>query len=326
MDLSILSIPGGKVSSSSDPTTASKPNGAVDKGLVHKHAEAEVLLSDFEIRSTASIISLARWPTEHDHYKSAAHTLDVLLMAETFRQASILLCHARLGVPLGWVFVMDSICLDVCKHGSVWEQRAPITVQVDAVKVEERSGQPFTLGIESHFSAGSILVGQGNGQLRVLDPRVYTRLRGPASTSSNRDLPRRENHQSAFALHEIVDYQMLGAWQLDFDPIDPFFFDHAVDHVPGMLLVAALRDAALEAAKVKGGEVVAFEIHFMRYLELDEPILLGARPGSSATIGDRVRLHLTVTGSGGRIAAEALATVAPQKTNDAGAPSPLPMD
>ncbi|MFF9756909.1 AfsA-related hotdog domain-containing protein [Streptomyces sp. NPDC014344] len=91
--------------------------------------------------------------------------------------------------------------------------------------------------------------------------------------------------------------------ELVVDLTDPFFFDHALDHIPGMLLFNALLDAAwqseadsAEAAGVSppglAGRLRA-DVRFTKICELDLPTTLGVAAGgdswrTAATQSDHV--------------------------------------
>ena len=63
---------------------------------------------------------------------------------------------------------------------------------------------------------------------------------------------------------------------------DPFFFDHPLDHVPGMLLVTGLLDLVLGGVVGSGGRVRT-ALWFPRFCELDEPVELRACPAAGGT-------------------------------------------
>lgn len=67
-------------------------------------------------------------------------------------------------------------------------------------------------------------------------------------------------------------------WLLRVDGCHPVFFDHPVDHVPGMLLVEAARQAAVAAT---GGRGVPIEMdtEFRKYVEFAEPCWIDADLG-----------------------------------------------
>jgi len=63
---------------------------------------------------------------------------------------------------------------------------------------------------------------------------------------------------------------------LHVDQDHPFFFDHPLDHVPGMLLAAALLDRV--RADIPAGARLALSLRFSTLCELDEPTALVATP------------------------------------------------
>jgi hypothetical protein len=71
--------------------------------------------------------------------------------------------------------------------------------------------------------------------------------------------------------------------RLRVDTAHPVFFDHPLDHVPGMLLLEAARQAALLQT---GGERApnAYDAVFHRYAELDEPLWIEAGEGPPGEI------------------------------------------
>jgi 2-oxo-3-(phosphooxy)propyl 3-oxoalkanoate synthase len=65
------------------------------------------------------------------------------------------------------------------------------------------------------------------------------------------------------------------------DPTHPYFFEHPVDHVPGLLLIEAVRQTGIAAVhRILGVPldaamvVDAFEVAFDRYAELDRPLFV----------------------------------------------------
>jgi hypothetical protein len=70
--------------------------------------------------------------------------------------------------------------------------------------------------------------------------------------------------------------------ELVVDESDPFYFDHPLDHVPGMLLFSGLLDLAVRADGLRArgrrpGRVVA-GLDFTRFCELDRGTTLSCRP------------------------------------------------
>ncbi|NEA28219.1 AfsA-related hotdog domain-containing protein, partial [Actinomadura bangladeshensis] len=70
--------------------------------------------------------------------------------------------------------------------------------------------------------------------------------------------------------------------ELVVDESDPFYFDHPLDHVPGMLLFSGLLELAGRADGLRAGgrrpaRVVA-GLDFTRFCELDRGTTLSCRP------------------------------------------------
>ena len=68
---------------------------------------------------------------------------------------------------------------------------------------------------------------------------------------------------------------------------DPVFFDHPLDHVPGMLLVVAGLELAEHAAMLRPANV-SFRLTFTKFCELDAPVEVSA---TRETGGNTFRIH-----------------------------------
>lgn len=66
------------------------------------------------------------------------------------------------------------------------------------------------------------------------------------------------------------------------DQRHPFFFDHPLDHVSGMLLVTGLLELVRASTNLgaRDGQRVRLSIRFARFCELDDRVLLRAEPGA----------------------------------------------
>lgn len=79
------------------------------------------------------------------------------------------------------------------------------------------------------------------------------------------------------------------------DPEHPYFFEHPVDHVPGLLLIEAFRQAGIAAVHQLCGVpldaamvVDGFQAAFTRYAELDQPLFVALRAEDMGYRGDRL--------------------------------------
>jgi hypothetical protein len=77
---------------------------------------------------------------------------------------------------------------------------------------------------------------------------------------------------------DILDMESSGGISCGFtrvDPADPVFFDHPLDHVPGMLLVVAGLELAEHAAMLQP-DTVSLRLTFIKFCELDAPVEVSA--------------------------------------------------
>lgn len=85
------------------------------------------------------------------------------------------------------------------------------------------------------------------------------------------------------------------------DPHHPYFFEHPVDHVPGLLLIEAVRQTGIAAVhQILGVPLDAamvvdtFEVAFQRYAELDVPLFVALTAEDRGYRGERLTsAHLT---------------------------------
>jgi hypothetical protein len=78
------------------------------------------------------------------------------------------------------------------------------------------------------------------------------------------------------------------------DPEHPYFFEHPVDHVPGLLLIEAARQLCIAAAHrflevPLHAAMIVDEVHvrFERYAELDPPLFIALQASQPQHRGDR---------------------------------------
>ncbi|MDO0939458.1 AfsA-related hotdog domain-containing protein [Streptomyces sp. DG2A-72] len=99
------------------------------------------------------------------------------------------------------------------------------------------------------------------------------------------------------------------SWQLRVDTRHPVLFDHPTDHVPGMVLLEAARQATAATA---GRPVIPLDItsEFKRYAELHTPCLIEARP-APGTDTDRPQSVLVTGHQEGQLVFRSTVTMAP---------------
>ncbi|MEU7488957.1 ScbA/BarX family gamma-butyrolactone biosynthesis protein [Streptomyces sp. NPDC042319] len=274
----------------------------VPREYVHRSAVTEVFLTGWRGDGTDAWTVDAQWPRAHSFYGPAHGLHDPVMMAETARQAGLLLNHVGHGVPLGHTVAWGSVRYTVAPEAlKVAGTPADVEVRVrdhDAVRRGSRLS-----GMRQTFDAyrDGRPLGRTECTFTCLTPAVYRRLRGPYADldhALSRVLAPGEPLRPALVGRDREADVVLspadgtGRWQLRTDITHPVLFDHPVDHVPGMLLVEAARQAAYATVGPGRWTATAMDCSFARYAELDAPTWIRARAlGPDATGRPRVAIR-----------------------------------
>ncbi|MFD7132336.1 ScbA/BarX family gamma-butyrolactone biosynthesis protein [Streptomyces sp. NPDC059894] len=267
----------------------------VPRQLVHRAAVAETLLTGWRRTGADRFSVTAQWPRAHGlHVSSDWSAYDPLLVVETIRQSGTLITHAEYGVPLDHQFVLQEF-----EVGTVAAQLAvgalPAEPQVDVVftDVQYRGRRPSSVRYTAHVLREGERVATADVAFICVGGPVYRRLRGGRTPDTVTAVPVPAGLTAAVVGRALPSDVVLAAtgrpdrWQLRVDTAHPVFFDHPLDHVPGMLLL----EGARQAARLRTGPArapVAYHAHFHRYAELDEPVwieAMGARGADVQVLG-----------------------------------------
>jgi hypothetical protein len=239
----------------------------VARELVHRTDPGEVLVTDAHRVGPDRFRCAARWRRSHRTYApNSGRRHSPLLVAETIRQACLFLSAEFLGVPPESHFVIRSLGFDIDQEhepGDGGESTdVVLDVRVSGVRRDAGSGRTVALEMAAEYTAGGRPFASSSGSARVFDDPSYAALRGAAAgpgprppeqgpeagRESGREPSRPEAGRVAVATAGDVVVSRTGDGRWIVDPADlrhPFFFDHAVDHLPGMLLLEAARQHAL---------------------------------------------------------------------------------
>ncbi|MET8710484.1 ScbA/BarX family gamma-butyrolactone biosynthesis protein [Streptomyces californicus] len=236
----------------------------------------------------------------HDHAffaPLAGDRHDPLLVAEAMRQAAMLAFHAGYGVPMGHHFLLSALDF-VChlEHLGVGGGPAEIGVEVYCSDLRWRAGLPVAGRVTWAVHRDGGLAATGVGVTRFISPEVYRRMRGGAPAQGiaiPRAAPVRADLAGRARTEDVVlsETDRDGWWELRVDTRHPTLFQRPNDHVPGMFLLEAARQAACLAAGPGGIVPAEVASRFHRYAEFDSPCLIGAvvRPGpAEGTVTARV--------------------------------------
>jgi hypothetical protein len=270
-------------------TTVPRPSltTAVPKELVHRASVAEVMLTGWRRVSDTQFSITALWPQEHRGFIPAENgRTDLLIAAETIRQTGILLAHAEFDVPFGHQFLMGDIDVTAAAHARLphpGDQPTALDTEVTVSQIKRQRSAVAGLHLRCVIRREGIVVATGDGSCSCLSPAVYRRIRGAAVSSADYrpplTLPVRPRSVGRTSTADVV-LSPAGTdnrWHLRVDTSHPVFFDHPVDHVPGMLLLEAARQAAASLLGRPDLPLTGIAVEFARYVELDAPCTIEAR-------------------------------------------------
>ncbi|SEK86059.1 ScbA/BarX family gamma-butyrolactone biosynthesis protein [Streptacidiphilus jiangxiensis] len=276
--------------------------------LTHRIEQVEVLPTDWIRLGGDRYLISARWL--HPFFVPVhGYSFDPLLVVESMRQSSILVSHVGFGVPTDHRFVMNSMsfaaeqgALSGAERGCT-ETGGDAVIEVHCTDVLHRGRQLAGLRTEVQVRFGGRLVATGAGNIGFVRPSVYERLRGhcPLSTDAAVRTAPLPTPLDPWLVGRASEEDVLLApsgqqdcWQLRCDPTHPVLFHRPSDHVPGMMLLEAARQAA-HAATVSSRPFVPLGggLKFHRYAELDQPVWIQAyavdlgRDGCSVVVRGR---------------------------------------
>ncbi|GAA0475044.1 ScbA/BarX family gamma-butyrolactone biosynthesis protein [Streptomyces olivaceiscleroticus] len=258
----------------------------VPREYVHRSAVTEVFLTDWHGSGPNAWTVTAQWPRAHSFYGPARGMHDPVMLAETARQAAILLSHVGHDVPLGHPAIWGRLRYSVTPAAlALHSAPADLELHITDHDIVRRGSRLATMRqVYSVLRDGQEL-GTVDGTLSCHTPAVYRRLRG-AYADLEQALAR------TIPLPEAIDPALVGRdrtadvvlspatgknrWQLRIDTTHPVLFDHPVDHAPGMLMIEAARQVAYAAAGDTPSLAVAMDCSFVRYAELDAPCWIRA--------------------------------------------------
>ncbi|MBQ1099197.1 hypothetical protein KBY55_24840 [Streptomyces sp. b94] len=255
----------------------------VPKEFVHRASVAEVMLTDWERREDHRFVVTAQWPRSHSFFTTANGCHDPLIAAETLRQAGSLLAHAEYGVPLGHHFLMWDLSLTVLpEHLSVGDAPAALDIDVVCSDIKTRRGSLAGFRYATVMRRAGHVVATGGASFTCVAPHVYQRLRAHRLSGAGAQLPltapTAPQDVGRVSPTDVVlsPIGQRDRWQLRVDTRHPVLFEHPVDHIPGMMLLEAARQATV-ATLGEGVTPLSVIAEFSRYAELDAPCVIEAR-------------------------------------------------
>ncbi|MEU6278098.1 ScbA/BarX family gamma-butyrolactone biosynthesis protein [Streptomyces populi] len=267
---------------------------SVPRTIVHRAAVSEVLATGLQRVGEDHYRVGVQWPRSHSYYgRVAGRWHDPMLLAESIRQALLVIAHQEYDVPLDHKFLSSSLDYRVEPDGArLTERPAHILLDIRCHNIKRRGRSISTMDLEVDCLRDGLRIGSGSISAQCVPKAAYRRLRGeradnqPGVPIPDAVTPRLVGRASAFDVVLGVTH-IDRVWTLRYDRDHPVLFDHPVDHVPGMVLMEAARQSALAVLGAPDGLIVSCESAYRKYVEFDSACLVTATPRPATGPGPR---------------------------------------
>jgi hypothetical protein len=239
----------------SDPWSSTLP-----RQLVHRQTVADVLVTAIAPLGAEAGLAAAQWARAQPFYRGTGGRFDTTLILETLRQAGLALCHRIFEVPHNRQFLLRDLRLDILDPRYLLVGDSPAQLVLSCAFTELRlRGQELRSGrvIATCYRDGALFA-HASSAFACVDPVAYSRLRrghstqlptaahGPAcsAAASATEIGRTEPEDVVLCTCARDVFRVPRRFGLRVDPRHPSLFDHPLDHVPGMAVLEACRQAA----------------------------------------------------------------------------------
>lgn len=250
--------------------------------LVHRTDPLDVFPTGLTRLTDTQFSVAAHWPRSHRFFAPVGSHQDPLLIAETMRQTTMLIAHAQFGVPVGDAFVMWELrYTSASERLELNEDPWDITVDVSCSRIRRRGRSLGSMHIELLLHRRGTVLATGGGRISCTSAAAYQRLRGHRSAVLGTPIPLLPAVAPRTVGRTSENDVVLspgtapGTWLLRLDTRHPTLFGRPNDHVPGILLLEAARQAA-HAATGSAFLPTAMQADFLQYVELDRPCRIEA--------------------------------------------------
>ncbi|MGW0826073.1 ScbA/BarX family gamma-butyrolactone biosynthesis protein [Streptomyces sp. NPDC002845] len=276
-------------------------SSTVPRELVHRAALAEVFVTGWTRLGAEDFRVTAQWPRSHVLFAPLSRGRhDPLIVAESIRQAGMVIAHAEYRIPVGYHFVLTQMGHTVLPEGlEVGSVPQELTLDLSCSDISRRGQRVSGFRVDATIWSAEGAVATGYAAFVSMAPAVYERLRGArlAATPPSDGLAPPISPQLVGRNHpmEVVlaPTESEERWEVRTDARHPILFDHPVDHIPGMVLLEAAQQAAAARAYPLSFEAVSMESVFHRYAEFDTPCVITAdgETDDPACPGVHVKAH-----------------------------------
>lgn len=282
-------------------TATDRSDASAILGSIRKLETAEALVTGWRPSTSSEQYVTVRWPAAHGFYALPDGTYNPLLFTESVRQAALVITHTVFDIPLShrlsWEYLKST-----SDPAALLRTGGDSTVELRMRHTRIKRRAHGSIHLTTQVTAVREGRDLGTAELRYSShpPAIYDRLRG-----NHADARRAVAH--AVPLSPALPPATVGRsterdvvlsagrtpyhWQLRADTTHRILFDHAHDHIPGMVLLEAASQAAHTCAAPRRVRPFGFEATFFRYVELDQPCWITATALDDGTTGHkRIRI------------------------------------
>ncbi|WP_128380669.1 ScbA/BarX family gamma-butyrolactone biosynthesis protein [Streptomyces cavernae] len=244
----------------------------------HLKRQESVLVANWRRRGSHTFTLDLKWPAVQGDLP-----YDPRILAQSIRQSGLVIAHAEYDVPLDHQTILKTLDFTVAPGFRVPRGRPSILrVEVDVSAPQLGRRTPNALHMALRILHGTTTVAQVESGFGWISPPVYRRLRGEyaATDWAGWQVPP-PTIPELVARPDAVDVVLspgdrANRWLLRNVVANTVLFDHAVDHVPGLVLLEAAQQAAhaLLAPDVFAPTRIA--TRYSHYVEFDQPCWIEA--------------------------------------------------
>jgi hypothetical protein len=289
---------------------AGRPVTFIPPELVHCTSRSSVFLTDDVGLRDGNILVGARLPRSAPGEGSDG-ACSLTGVVEVVRQTGIYVAHRFFSVPLGWHFVFATMTVEVA--GGFPAGGSAAVLDVRQAREPKRTANRYHADCEITLESADGGCLQVAVEILAVAPATYQRLRrGRTLPPADAQLPAsgapldprstgcRSPHEVLLRTPADPTAAEPRCWELGFGAPQRARLDHPADHVQGMVLLEAMRQAAALVTPPDRAALRRVEVSFDSFGEWGEPTAVRAEapdgPELTVTVaqGDRRVARLTL--------------------------------
>ncbi|MER5888912.1 ScbA/BarX family gamma-butyrolactone biosynthesis protein [Streptomyces sp. NPDC001941] len=246
---------------------------------VHRARPQDVVPTRWERLAEHRFLVEGQWPEHHPFFAPVGGLHDPLLLVESMRQSTILLGHAAYGVPLDTHYLMWSLDFTCRPHHLPVGYGPDVEIEVGFDELSHRGRTLAGMRATVTVRRSGHEVGTGVSRVNLISARAYRRMRGdtarlPPPRQYAPDVPPQLVGRLRSEDVLLLPTGIWGHWILKVDTGHRTLYQGPKDHVPGMVLIEAARQAAHATIGPSAFAPWSGDTSFHRYAEFSRPLLM----------------------------------------------------